>query len=104
MQQSNLEFKQRSIYEQIVYHTTCVNKGNDHAFIIADMPFMSYSSPDYTFKNTFLLIQPSSHMVKIAGDLWLSEIMKQFIQNGIPIAIIILMTVNSLIYDFENLL
>ena len=72
----------QSIYEQMVYHTTCVNKGNDHAFVIADMPFMSYSSPEYTPQKYFpFLIQPDSHMVKIAGDLWLSEIMKQFIQN-----------------------
>lgn len=28
------------------YHTECVKHGNEHAFIITDMPFLSYATPD----------------------------------------------------------
>ncbi len=71
--------------EQMAYHTACVNKGNDHAFIIADMPFMSYPSPELALKNAAHLMQAGAHMVKIEGDLWLSEIIKQLTQNGVPV-------------------
>ncbi|MFU8927364.1 3-methyl-2-oxobutanoate hydroxymethyltransferase [Acinetobacter puyangensis] len=71
--------------EQMTYHTASVARGNEHAFLIADMPFMSYSSPEHALKNAAKLMQAGAHMVKLEGDLWLTESIKQLTQNGIPV-------------------
>ena len=71
--------------EHMIYHTTCVAKGNEHAFLISDMPFMSYNSPEDALRNAGLLIKAGAHMVKVEGDLWLSDSIKQLTQYGIPV-------------------
>jgi 3-methyl-2-oxobutanoate hydroxymethyltransferase len=30
--------------QDMVYHTQCVARGNNNAFLLADMPFMSYAT------------------------------------------------------------
>ena len=35
--------------EQIAYHTRCVRAGAPQAFVIADMPFMSYATMEQAF-------------------------------------------------------
>ena len=32
--------------EEMVYHVECVARGNQSAFLMADMPFASYSTPE----------------------------------------------------------
>jgi 3-methyl-2-oxobutanoate hydroxymethyltransferase len=54
--------------QDIVYHTQCVARGAHRAFIIADMPFMSYHTPAQAAENAALLIQQGgAHMVKLEG-------------------------------------
>lgn len=71
--------------EQMAYHTACVKKGNTHAFIIADLPFMSYPTLEQTFANAAMLMQAGAHMVKLEGDLWLAESIQRLTQNGVPV-------------------
>ena len=59
--------------EQMVYHTHCVAKGNESAFLIADMPFGTYASPAQAMENAALLMRAGAHMVKLEGGSWLSE-------------------------------
>jgi 3-methyl-2-oxobutanoate hydroxymethyltransferase len=52
----------------IAYHTACVKRGSDHAFIIADMPFGSYQeSPEQAFRNAVTLMAAGAQMVKLEG-------------------------------------
>ncbi|MFQ5609592.1 MAG: 3-methyl-2-oxobutanoate hydroxymethyltransferase, partial [Woeseiaceae bacterium] len=41
----------------VVYHTRAVAKGLRRAFLIADMPFMSYANPDQALENAVRLMQ-----------------------------------------------
>ena len=34
--------------EEMAYHTACVTRGGPDSLVIADMPFMSYTSPEQT--------------------------------------------------------
>lgn len=71
--------------EHMAYHTACVKKGNNQAFIISDLPFMTYSSPEQALKNAGVLMQAGAHMVKLEGDIWLSEAIVRLTENGVPV-------------------
>lgn len=71
--------------EQIAYHTKSVRAGADNALIIADMPFMTYSSPADTMKNAHELMAAGANMVKMEGGDWLYDTITQLTQNGIPV-------------------
>jgi 3-methyl-2-oxobutanoate hydroxymethyltransferase len=71
--------------EQMVYHTQAVNRGNDKSIIIADMPFMSYSTPEQAMANAGLLMQAGAHMVKMEGGEWLAATVSKLNNRGIPV-------------------
>lgn len=71
--------------EHMVYHTAAVKKGNDRSLIIADMPFMSYSTPEQAMKNAARLMQAGAHMIKIEGGAWLADTVKQLSDRGVPV-------------------
>jgi len=58
--------------EHMVYHTSCVAKGQTSTFLIADMPFGSYSTPEQAMHNAAQLMRAGAHMVKLEGGAWLS--------------------------------
>ncbi|MGZ5056643.1 MAG: 3-methyl-2-oxobutanoate hydroxymethyltransferase, partial [Methylobacter sp.] len=52
----------------MVYHTRCVSNARQRAFIIADLPFMTYSTPVLAAKNAAKLMQVGgAQMVKLEG-------------------------------------
>nr|WP_314263312.1 3-methyl-2-oxobutanoate hydroxymethyltransferase [uncultured Moellerella sp.] len=71
--------------EQIVYHTRCVRKGAPDAFIISDMPFMSYATPEQACQNAALLMQAGANMVKIEGGSWLCDTVKMLCERSVPV-------------------
>jgi len=72
--------------ENMVYHSQAVSRGSQHAFLIADMPFMSYTTPEQALKNAAYLMQVGQvHMVKLEGGRWLAETIQQLTQYGIPV-------------------
>lgn len=73
--------------EDIVYHTQNVARVNTHAFIIADMPFMSYATTTDALKNAHQIMQSGAHAVKIEGGRWLSDVVKALSQNGVPVCV-----------------
>jgi 3-methyl-2-oxobutanoate hydroxymethyltransferase len=70
--------------EQIAYHTAAVKRGAKRSFIMADMPFMSYSDSDNALKNAATLMQAGAQMVKLEGGEWLAETFHKMSQRGIP--------------------
>jgi len=71
--------------EHMVYHTSAVKKGNVRSLIIADMPFMSYSTPEHAMENAARLMRAGAHMVKLEGGAWLADTVKQLSDCGVPV-------------------
>lgn len=71
--------------DDIAYHTRAVRRGTSRAFVIADMPFMSYSSPDVAYQNAASLMAAGASMVKLEGGSWLAETITGLNQRGVPV-------------------
>lgn len=71
--------------EQMVYHVECVSAGNQGSLIMADMPFMSYSTPEVAMENAAGLMRAGAHMVKLEGTDWMSETIARLSERGIPV-------------------
>lgn len=68
----------------MIYHTRCVSQARRRAFIIADLPFMSYPTPLIAAQNAALLMQESgAQMVKLEGAR--VEITRFLVEQGIPV-------------------
>lgn len=71
--------------EQIAYHTRCVRAGAPQAFVIADMPFMSYATMEQTFASVTPLMQAGANMVKMEGGEFLLPTIKALTERGVPV-------------------
>ncbi|MBL4816431.1 3-methyl-2-oxobutanoate hydroxymethyltransferase [Shewanella sp.] len=71
--------------EDIAYHTRCVRRGVKRALLIADMPFMSYATPEQAMTNAAILMQAGANMVKVEGGHWLLETVTKLTERGIPV-------------------
>jgi len=71
--------------DDMCYHTHCVAAGNQGAFLIADMPYMSYATTEQTLANAALLMQAGANMVKVEGGQWLLESIAALTERGIPV-------------------
>jgi len=71
--------------DEMVYHTECVAKGNEGSLIMADMPFMSYSTLEQGQANAARLMQAGAHMVKVEGDDWLVPLIEVLARQGVPV-------------------
>ena len=73
--------------EDMAYHTAAVRRGNSHAFILTDLPFMSYATLNDALQNSRTVMQAGAQMVKLEGGAWLSEIVTTLTRNGIPVCV-----------------
>ena len=71
--------------DDIAYHTTCVRKGTNRAFVIADMPFMSYATNELAYTNAAKLMASGASMVKVEGGEWLISTISGLVERGIPV-------------------
>jgi 3-methyl-2-oxobutanoate hydroxymethyltransferase len=71
--------------EDIAYHTRAVRKGTQRAFVVADMPFMSYASAEQTYANAAKLMAAGASMVKLEGGSWLLDTIVGLNQRGVPV-------------------
>ena len=70
--------------EQMVYHTQCVSRVRKRAYIVADMPFMSYYDLETAAKNAAQLLQQgSAQMVKLEGAKF--DCIRFLVAHGIPV-------------------
>jgi len=68
----------------MVYHTRCVSKARQRAFVIADLPFMSYATPVIAAKNAARLMQGGgAQMVKLEGAR--IEVVSFLADQGVPV-------------------
>ncbi len=69
--------------EHIAYHTACVARGNKHAFLVADMPFGTYPTPQAALDNAVRLLQAGAQMVKLEGGVWLTDTVRFLTERGV---------------------
>ncbi len=72
--------------DDIIYHTHVVARGLQHAFLVADMPFMSYSSKEQALDNAVRLMQEGgAMMVKLEGGAGQTGIVEHLARHDIPV-------------------
>lgn len=73
--------------EEIIYHTKCVMRGVKEAFVIADMPFMSYQvSIEKAIENCGRVIKETkAKAVKLEGGSEIAELVYKLTRVGIPV-------------------
>jgi 3-methyl-2-oxobutanoate hydroxymethyltransferase len=72
--------------QDIVYHTRAVARGLRRAFLVADMPFMSYSNPPQALENAVRLMQEGgAMMIKLEGGEGQIEIVEHLARHDIPV-------------------
>jgi 3-methyl-2-oxobutanoate hydroxymethyltransferase len=72
--------------DDMVYHTRIAARAAGGAFVLADMPFMSYATPEQAFAGAGRLIgEAGAHMVKLEGGAWLCSTVEQLTERGIPV-------------------
>lgn len=70
----------------IVYHTRAVARGLRRAFLVADMPFMSYSNPDQALESAVRLMQEGgAMMIKLEGGEGQIGIVEHLARHDIPV-------------------
>lgn len=70
----------------IIYHTKNVARGLRRAFLVADMPFMSYADPGQALENSVLLMQEGgAMMIKLEGGEGQLDIVEHLAKHDIPV-------------------
>lgn len=72
--------------EDMVYHTRNVARGRRRALMVADMPFMSYSSAGQALDTAARLMKEGgAHMVKLEGGATQLETVRHLVAHGVPV-------------------
>jgi 3-methyl-2-oxobutanoate hydroxymethyltransferase len=71
--------------DEMAYHTEAVKRGNSHALLVSDMPFMSYATESQALENAAVLMQAGAQMVKLEGGEWIAETVHLLTERGIPV-------------------
>jgi 3-methyl-2-oxobutanoate hydroxymethyltransferase len=70
----------------VIYHTRSVARGLVHAFLIADMPFMSYTTPAQALDNAVRLMQEGgAMMVKLESGQGQLAVVEYLAKHDIPV-------------------
>jgi 3-methyl-2-oxobutanoate hydroxymethyltransferase len=71
--------------EEMLHHSAAVARAKPKALLVADMPFMSYSTVGQTLENAGRLIQAGVEAVKLEGGEAIIEQVHALIAIGIPV-------------------
>jgi 3-methyl-2-oxobutanoate hydroxymethyltransferase len=72
--------------DDIIYHTKIVSRGLRRAFLVADMPFMSYSDTGQALHNAVQMMQEGgAMMIKLEGGAGQIEIVEHLARHDIPV-------------------
>ena len=69
----------------MAYHTQCVARANQHAFLIADLPFASYGDPVQALESAAELMRAGADMVKLEGGSWQVDIIQFLVERSVPV-------------------
>lgn len=71
--------------DDIAYHTRAVRKGSPNCLLMADMPFMSYATPEQACTNAATIMRAGANMVKLEGGAWLVDTVKMLTERAVPV-------------------
>lgn len=72
--------------DDMVYHTACVSRGLSRALLVADMPFLSYATPDRALDAAgVLLAEGGAAMVKLEGAGPMLECIETLATRDVPV-------------------
>jgi 3-methyl-2-oxobutanoate hydroxymethyltransferase len=73
--------------DEMIHHAKAVKKGVKRAFLIGDMPFMSYNiTPEEAIRNAGRFLKEAGcEAVKLEGGLEVVETVSQIVKAGIPV-------------------
>lgn len=72
--------------DDMIYHTQLVSRVRQHALIMGDMPFMSYTDPQRALDNATRFMQEGgAHMVKLEGGGNVEQVIKVLTDHNIPV-------------------
>jgi 3-methyl-2-oxobutanoate hydroxymethyltransferase len=71
---------------EMVHHTKAVVRGSERALVVADMPFLSYATPDEALENAGrFLREAGAQAVKVEGGVRSARIIETLVRAGIPV-------------------
>ncbi|MDO6706486.1 3-methyl-2-oxobutanoate hydroxymethyltransferase [Photobacterium sp. 1_MG-2023] len=71
--------------EDMAYHTRSVRAGSPNALLLADLPFMTYGTPEQACDNAAQLMRAGANMVKLEGGAWLAETVRTLTERSVPV-------------------
>lgn len=72
--------------DEIVYHCKATAAGLNNSFLLADMPFLSYSDREVAMRNAARLMQEGdAHMVKLEGGVLQADVVEFLSTRGVPV-------------------
>lgn len=72
--------------DHMVYHTAAVNRGRRRALLMADLPFMTYATPEQAAQSAARLLQEGgAQMVKLEGGRKRIDTVRRLVDEGIPV-------------------
>ena len=72
--------------DDMIYHTNCVARAAQRAFIVSDMPFGTFqASPQEAFEHAARLLAAGAHMVKLEGGAVMADTVAFLTRRGIPV-------------------
>jgi 3-methyl-2-oxobutanoate hydroxymethyltransferase len=73
--------------DEMLYHTRLVVRGTERAFVIGDLPFMTYNiSTDQALANAARFLQQAgAQSVKLEGGQHMAPTIHRLVENGIPV-------------------
>ena len=73
--------------EDMIHHTACVSRACENAFVVADMPFMSYQTSVYNAVANAgrLMKEGRANAVKLEGGVSMKETIRAIVSASIPV-------------------
>jgi 3-methyl-2-oxobutanoate hydroxymethyltransferase len=72
--------------DEMAYHSRCVANGMSRAWLVVDLPFMSYANPDEAAHNAARLMREGhARMVKLEGGRRFADVVKHLTGQGVPV-------------------
>ena len=76
----------RVTMEEMLHHTKAVVRGTKRALVVADMPFLSYSTPEDAVANAGrFLREGGAQAVKVEGGVRSARMIEALVRTGIPV-------------------
>jgi 3-methyl-2-oxobutanoate hydroxymethyltransferase len=71
--------------EEMIHHTKAVARAKPRALVVADLPFLSYSTVPAALENAGRLIQAGAEAVKLEGGVAVLEQVRALVAAGVPV-------------------